>query len=52
MRWTSGGQSKDIEDQRDETGGGGFRPRGIHLGLGGILILLLLSWVSSATFLR
>ena len=50
MRWTSGGQSKDIEDQRDETGGGGFRPRGIHLGLGGILVLLLLSWVFKRNF--
>jgi uncharacterized protein len=50
MRWTSGGQSKDIEDEREQTGGGGFRPRGIHLGLGGILILLLLSWVFKRNF--
>ena len=50
MRWTSSGQSGDIEDQRNETGGGGFRPRGIHLGLGGIVILLLLSWVFKRNF--
>ena len=50
MPWTAGGQSQDIEDQRNETGGGGFRPRGIHLGLGGIVILLLPSWVFKRNF--
>ena len=40
MRWTPGGMSGDIEDRRAE-GGGGFR--GTHLGLGGLLLLVLLS---------
>lgn len=40
MRWTPGGVSGDIEDRRGE-GSGGFR--GTHLGIGGILLLLLLS---------
>jgi predicted metalloprotease len=42
MRWTPGGTSSDIEDRRDEGGGGGGL-RGIHLGCGGFLILLVLS---------
>lgn len=46
MRWTAGGRSNDIEDERDQTGGGGgFRPGGIHIGLGGLLILVILSLV-------
>jgi hypothetical protein len=44
MRWTPGGVSDDIEDRRDEGGGGGgFGGRG--LGIGGILILGVLSLV-------
>jgi hypothetical protein len=39
MRWTSGGDSSDIEDRRGEGGGGsnfgGFN--GMHLGIGGTL---------------
>ncbi len=53
MRWTSGGRSNDLEDERDETGGGGgLRRRGIHLGLGGMLILLLLSWIFKRDFFK
>jgi len=52
MRWTPGGRSQDVEDERDQTGGGGrYRPGGIHIGLGGLLILLLLSWVFKKDFL-
>lgn len=43
MRWTPGGQSQDIEDRR---GQGGFNPMGMgggRIGLGGLLLLLLLS---------
>jgi len=42
MKWTPGGQSSDIEDRRDE-GGGGFRLGGLHIGIGGALVLLVLS---------
>ena len=42
MRWTPGGRSDNLEDRRDEGGGGGFggMPR---VGLGGIVVLLVLS---------
>ena len=46
MRWTPGGESQDIEDRRDETGGGGgFQFGGLHIGIGGAIILLILSFV-------
>ena len=47
MKWTPGGSSDDIEDRRDEGGGGGgFRFGGFggaHLGLGGTLVVVVLS---------
>jgi predicted metalloprotease len=47
VRWTPGGTSSDIEDRRGESsgGGGGFGFGGLHLGIGGTLVLLLLSFV-------
>jgi len=46
MRWTPGGISGDIEDDRNSSGGGGGGfPGGIHLGIGGLLILLVLSFI-------
>jgi predicted metalloprotease len=50
MRWSPGGSSDDVEDRRGE-GGGGFRPGGIHLGFGGILVLLVLSFIFKRDFL-
>lgn len=50
MRWTPGGSSDDVEDRRSE-GGGGFRPGGIHLGLGGVVILFVLSLIFKRDFL-
>lgn len=46
MQWTPGGTSPDIEDRRDSSGGGGFGGfGGMHLGLGGTLVLLVLSFI-------
>ncbi len=43
MRWTPGGTSGDIEDRRGGGGFGGFG--GIHLGIGGTLLLIVLSFI-------
>jgi predicted metalloprotease len=52
MRWTPGGRSADLEDGRgdDEGGGGGFRIGGPHLGIGGVVVLLLLSFIFKKNF--
>ena len=52
MEWTPGGTSDDIEDRRDDSGGGGGGGfgfggggfGGIHLGIGGTVVLLILSF--------
>jgi hypothetical protein len=49
MRWTPGGSSDDVEDRRDD-GGGGMQFGGIHLGIGGFLIILVLSLVFHRNF--
>jgi predicted metalloprotease len=46
MRWTPGGVSGNIEDRR----GGGFGGGGMKLGLGGTLVLLVLSLIFGRDF--
>jgi predicted metalloprotease len=51
MRWTPGGNSDDVEDRRDESGGGGGGGiGGIHLGIGGTILVLILSLVFKRDF--
>jgi predicted metalloprotease len=56
MRWTPGGTSPNIEDRREDSGGGGnfgfggFGGGGIRLGFGGLLFLLVLSVVFHRDF--
>src|SRR5262249_60434259 len=51
MRWTPGGTSDDIEDRRDQSGGGGGGGFGsMRLGLGGVLILFVLSLIFRQNF--
>ena len=45
MQWRPGGTSGDIEDRRDSSGGGFGGFGGIHLGIGGTLLLVVLSFV-------
>ena len=45
MRWTPGDRS-NIEDRRAGSG------RAVQLGLGGLVLLLLLSWATGTDFLR
>jgi predicted metalloprotease len=48
MRWTPGGRSDDLEDQRGQGGGGGsmLGGGGIRIGAGGAVLLLVLSLVT------
>ncbi len=50
MRWTPGGPSADLEDDRGSTGGGGGGFGGRHIGIGGFIVLLLLSLVFHRNF--
>jgi predicted metalloprotease len=59
MQWTPGGTSSDIEDRRGQGGGGfGFGGGGfggfggMRLGLGGILVMLVLGWLSKGSFFQ
>ncbi len=46
MRWT--GDRGQVDDMRGRSGFGG---RGVPIGIGGLLVLLLLSWLTGADFL-
>jgi predicted metalloprotease len=51
MRWTPGGSSADLEDDRGSSGGGGFGGfGGGQIGIGGFVVLLLLSLVFHRNF--
>jgi predicted metalloprotease len=53
MRWTPGGRSADLEDQRGSSGGGGFGGLGgglPRMGIGGFIVLLLLSVIFHKNF--
>jgi predicted metalloprotease len=46
MRWEDNRESDNVEDRRDDSGGGGGMGfGGIHLGLGGIILVLVGSWL-------
>jgi predicted metalloprotease len=46
MRWTPGGVSDNVEDQRGSSGGGG----GLRLGLGGFILVAVLSLIFKTNF--
>ena len=50
MRWTPGHRSENVEDARSQTGGRLVR-RGIPIGLGGLLLLVALSFLTGQDFL-
>lgn len=50
MRWTRGGRSQNLEDRRGQSGGS-FRGGGGKFGIGGIVILLILSAFFGQDFL-
>jgi uncharacterized protein len=50
MRWTPGGPSADLEDERGSSGGRGLGIGGVHIGIGGFIVLLLLSLVFHRNF--
>lgn len=50
MRWTPGGRSGNLEDQRGGGGGFGFGGGGLKLGIGGTLFLLVLSLIFKQDF--
>jgi len=50
MRWTPGGSGSDIEDRRGSSGGGGFGIGGAPMGIGGAVVLLVLSLIFHKNF--
>jgi predicted metalloprotease len=45
MRWQDNRESDNVEDRRADSGGGGMGFGGLHLGVGGIVLVLLGSWL-------
>jgi predicted metalloprotease len=45
MRWEGNRESDNVEDRRDSSGGGGGGFGGIHLGIGGVVLVVLGSWL-------
>lgn len=55
MQWSGGSSGNDVEDRRDASGGGGFGGGGfggIHLGIGGAIIVGLLSLIFHQNFFQ
>lgn len=50
MEWKPGDVSGDIEDRREEGGGGGMSFGGPHIGIGGAILLLILSVIFHRNF--
>src|SRR5690349_18534744 len=55
MRWTPGGRSPDLEDRRGQSAGfggfGGGMGRAVPLGIGGVVVLFVLSLLTGQDFL-
>jgi predicted metalloprotease len=45
MKWEDQRQSDNVEDRRDQGGGGGFAIGGRHIGIGSVVIALLAGWI-------
>lgn len=50
MRWNPGGSSDDVEDRRDDSGSGGMQFGGKHIGIGGLILIGILSLVFHRNF--
>lgn len=54
MKWTPGGRSRNLDDLRGQSGGGGFRMGGMGgggMGLGGLVLMLVLGLVFGGDFI-
>jgi predicted metalloprotease len=52
MKWKPEGMSDNVEDRRGQTAGGGFGGGRFRLGLGGVVVLLLLSLIFRKNFFQ
>src|SRR5580698_4963818 len=51
MEWEPGQMSNDVEDRRDDPGGGGFNFGGGGIGIVGVLVLLVISLITGRNYL-